>query len=156
MENLNSESNIFNKIAVRPSMENWDELMEFVTSEAKKYVTDKKKSYGLILASEEIISNIVRASGDKEKVLIEISSQKYVSKDKKKLFSLTISDNGIKFDPKFKTLTNPCPDIPASDRKIGGLGLFLVKNSCDHVNYIYQNPLNIYTLSTYIDSLEEN
>jgi hypothetical protein len=53
-------------------MERWDELMEFVSSESRKNISDKKKSYGLILAAEEIISNIVRVSEGKEKILIKI------------------------------------------------------------------------------------
>jgi len=156
MENLNPNSNVLNKIVVPPSMERWDELMEFVSSESRKNISDKKKSYGLILAAEEIISNIVRVSEGKEKIMIEISSQKRISEDKKLSFDLSIADNGIHFDPEFETLKNPCPDIPVSDRKIGGLGLFLVKNSCDHVSYVYKNSLNIYTLSVYIAQKEED
>ena len=156
MENLNPNPNILNKIVVPPSMERWDELMEFVSSETRKNISDKKKSYGLILAAEEIISNIVRVSEGKEKIMIEISSQKRISEDKNLSFDLSIADNGIHFDPEFETLKNPCPDIPVSDRKIGGLGLFLVKNSCDHVSYAYKNSLNIYTLSVYIAQKEED
>lgn len=156
MKNLNPNPNVLNKIVVPPSMERWDELMEFVSSESRRNISDKKKSYGLILAAEEIISNIVRVSEGKEKIIIEICSQKRISEDKKLLFDLLIADNGIHFDPEFETLKNPCPDIPVSDRKIGGLGLFLVKNSCDHVSYTYKNPFNIYALSAYIDQTEED
>jgi len=141
---------ILNKLAVKPSMETWDEIMEFVTSESTKNIFDKKKSYGLTLAAEEIISNIIRASGDRENVSLEISTQKLITNEQKVIFELKIADNGIHFDPKFDSLKNPCLDMPAADRQIGGLGLFLVKTSCDCVAYKYENNFNIYTLSTFL------
>ncbi len=141
---------ILNKLAVKPSMETWDEMMEFVTNESTKNIIDKKKSYGLILAAEEIISNIVRASGGRENISLEISTQKLIINEQKVIFELKIADNGIYFDPKFDSLKNDCIDMPAADRQIGGLGLFLVKTSCDCVAYKYENKFNIYTLSTFL------
>ena len=141
---------ILNKLAIKPSMKTWDEIMDFITNESTKNISDKKKSYGLTLAAEEIISNIVRASGSKDNILLEISTQKLITNEQKAIFELKISDNGIHFDPKFDSLKNPCLDMPAADRQIGGLGLFLVKTSCDCVAYKYENNFNIYTLSAYL------
>jgi anti-sigma regulatory factor (Ser/Thr protein kinase) len=155
MENPTNNQEILSQIVSKPSMDSWDELMDFISTETIKYISDKKKSYGLKLAAEEIISNIIRVSECKEGVIVKISSQKDTTTECKAVFDLVIADNGIHFDPEFDSLKNPCPDIKISDRKIGGLGLFLAKNSCDRVKYIYEDLFNIYTLSVYIDKIEE-
>lgn len=146
---------ILNRIVAKPSMDSWDALMDFISTETSKYISDKKKSYGLKLAAEEIISNIIRASECEEGVIVKISTQKDTTTKCKTVFDLVIADNGIHFDPEFDSLETPCPDIKISDRKIGGLGLFLVKSSCDSVKYIYKDLFNIYTLSVYMDKIEE-
>ena len=156
MENPTNSKKILNQIVAKPSMDSWDALMDFISTETIKYISDKKKSYGLKLAAEEIISNIIRVSECTEEVIVKISSQQDTTKECKTVFDLVIADNGIHFNPEFDSLENPCPDMKISDRKIGGLGLFLVKSSCDSVKYIYEDFFNIYTLSVYMDKIEEN
>jgi len=156
MANPTNNQMILNRIVAKPSMDSWDELMDFISTETIKYISDKKKSYGLKLAAEEIISNIIRVSECEERVILKILSQKDTTKERQSVFELVIADNGIHFDPEFDSLENPCPDIKISDKKIGGLGLFLVKNSCDSVKYIYEDFFNIYKLSVYMDKIEEN
>ena len=91
-----------------------------------------------------------------EQGLLQCESIKcHANTECKAVFDLVIADNGIHFDPEFDSLKNPYPDIKISDRKIGGLGLFLVKSSCDSVKYIYEDLFNIYTLSVYMDKIEE-
>ncbi len=156
MENPNTNQKKINRIVAKPSMDNWEELIDFISTETDQYISDKKKSYGLKLAAEEIISNIVKVSESKEGVLIKIKSQKVTSEEGQQVFELVIADNGIYFNPEFDSLENPSPKIKISERKEGGLGLFLVKVSCDSVKYIYKDFFNIYTLSVYMDKIEEN
>jgi serine/threonine-protein kinase RsbW len=46
---------------------------------------------------------------------------------------MTVEDDGPQFDP----LSLPPPDVTASlaERKVGGLGVFLVRNIMDNVTY---------------------
>ena len=37
---------ILNQIVAKPSMYSWDALMDFISTETNKYISDKKKSYG--------------------------------------------------------------------------------------------------------------
>ncbi|MCP9795923.1 ATP-binding protein [Synechococcus lacustris C3-12m-Tous] len=136
-------------------MDSWDELINFISTETDQYISDKKKSYGLKLAAEEIISNIVRISEDKEGVIIKIKSQKVTSAKGKLAFELVIADNGVYFNPEFDSLENPSPKIKISERKEGGLGLFLAKVSCDSVKYIYKDFFNIYTLSINMEEIHD-
>lgn len=57
--------------------------------------------------------------------------------------SVSISDTGIPFDPLAKE--DPDVTLSAEKREIGGLGIFMVKQSMDHVQYEYKEGRNILT-----------
>lgn len=65
---------------------------------------------------------------------------------KKETGTLTVSltDNGTPFNP----LEREDPDLslPAEEREIGGLGIFMVKKNMDEVGYDYKNGQNILTM----------
>lgn len=54
-------------------------------------------------------------------------------------------DSGIPFDP----LARPDPDttLSAKERKIGGLGIFIMKKNMDEVHYERRNDENILTMT---------
>lgn len=58
--------------------------------------------------------------------------------------TLTFVDKGMPYDP----LAKDDPDITlsAEERQIGGLGIFMVKKSMDHVDYEYKDGQNILTI----------
>ena len=55
-------------------------------------------------------------------------------------FMLTVEDNGPEFDP----LTLPAPDItaPLEDRRVGGLGVYFVRQMMDAVSYARDRSRN--------------
>ena len=61
-----------------------------------------------------------------------------------KMFSITLIDSGIPFNP----LEKDDPDITlsADERDIGGLGIFMVKKSMDDVFYERCDGKNIFTM----------
>jgi len=92
------------------------------------------------LVLEEAVSNVIFYAFNKdEKHLIQIS----IEVDEN-ILTLEIVDDGIPFDP----LAREVPDItlPAEDRPIGGLGIFLITKIMDKVSYKRQNNQNILTL----------
>lgn len=94
----------------------------------------------LNLVLEEAVSNIIfYAYNDNEKHEIQIS----LSLDPKGI-TIQITDDGKPFDP----TSIPKPDItlPAEERPIGGLGIFLISKLMDSVHYLRQDNLNILTL----------
>ena len=60
--------------------------------------------------------------------------------------ALTIEfrDRGKPFDPLSKTDADVT--LSAGERQIGGLGIYMVKNSMDDVRYAYENGENILTI----------
>ena len=57
---------------------------------------------------------------------------------------LTFMDNGEPFDPLRKQ--DPNVELSAEEREVGGLGIFLVKQTMDEVRYTYEYGTNILTL----------
>ncbi|MCA1759035.1 MAG: ATP-binding protein, partial [Bacteroidales bacterium] len=93
------------------------------------------------LVIEEALSNIIfYAFTDNDKHEIRIS----VSLTNNKL-TIKITDNGISFNP----LEQQQPDIslPAEERPVGGLGIFLISQIMDEMNYIRKGNQNILTLN---------
>ena len=54
---------------------------------------------------------------------------------------LTLRDSGIPFDP--LTMKTPDTSLKARERKIGGLGIFMVRKLMDEVSYAYADGKNI-------------
>ena len=110
--------------------ENLDPMREFVGEFARQAGMDEKDIYNLQLATDEAASNIIEHAyeGIAEGVLdlscgmIEPGTIKII-----------LIDYGYPFDPS----TIPMPDLKAdlSARKIGGLGIFLMRKLMDEVHY---------------------
>ena len=64
---------------------------------------------------------------------------------------ISFIDNGMQYDP----LAKPDPDTTLSvkERKKGGLGIFMVKESMDDVRYEYKDRKNILTIKKNLDCL---
>ena len=102
---------------------------------------------------EELIDKIQLAC---EEALVNVISYAYPSgegdlsiycENKENCIEIVISDSGIPFDP----LSISDPDIfsPIEERKIGGLGIFMMKEIMDGVKYKRDETQNILTLTKY-------
>jgi anti-sigma regulatory factor (Ser/Thr protein kinase) len=88
------------------------------------------------LAVEEIITNIINHGYKNAGGEIVISCRINVNQAE-----VRIRDNAPRFDP----LSLPEPDLEGTieNRKIGGLGVFLVRQVMDEISYRYENGQNI-------------
>lgn len=118
-----------------------DEIREFVGDVARKNGFTDKEVYNIQLATDEAASNIVEhAYEGVSDGLLEISCG-YRSN----AITIILVDHGEPFDPS----DVPAPDLKAdlSDRKIGGLGLFLMRKLMDEVHYDAEPRKNRNTLT---------
>jgi anti-sigma regulatory factor (Ser/Thr protein kinase) len=109
--------------------EHLDEMREFVGNIARKGGFSDKDVYNIQLATDEAASNIIEhAYQNMPGKVLELSCDM-----KGNVITITLTDYGESFDPSIV----PVPDLKAdlSDRKIGGLGLFLMRKLMDDIDY---------------------
>ena len=85
---------------------------------------NEKKSGEVILSVDEALTNIYRHAYQKQPGKIHLSFQ-----DEEDRIEIWVRDAGKKFNP----LTLPAPELPPV--KPGGLGIHLIKNLMDRVEY---------------------
>lgn len=106
-----------------------DEIREFVGNLARESGFGDKDVYNIQLATDEAASNIIEHAyeGVTDGVL-DLSCGMEAEG-----FKVVLVDHGMPFDPS----EVPMPDLQAdlADRKIGGLGIFLMRKLMDEVNY---------------------
>lgn len=148
---MENETEIKDKVfmTAKASMDSWDDFLGFITDQCERNLANSKQTYGIKLASEEILSNIIReneaSKSSENKVNIWISSGT-IETDIGKYFEIRIEDNAPFFDPNLGEKREIESEIPIEERQIGGLGLFLVQNSCDEASYEWKNDRNCYHL----------
>lgn len=93
------------------------------------------------IAVEELFVNIASYAYESEsgKAVVQVSVH-----DDPLSVEITFIDNGKQYDPLAKT--DPDTTLSANQRKIGGLGIFMVKKSMDDVLYEYKDGKNILTI----------
>ena len=101
-----------------------------------------KTSVAICIAVEEIFVNIASyayGEGTGE------ASLAFGFDEKKRLMTLVVTDEGVPFNP----LEREEPDITlsASERDIGGLGIFITRKTMDTVSYANENGKNILTMT---------
>jgi anti-sigma regulatory factor (Ser/Thr protein kinase) len=123
------------------SMDHWDQFNGFVEQQADVAFGACKTSYQLRLACEELLSNIIRHAPGAH---IWLEAYRYLEPAPGLL--VQIEDNGPHFDPQLDAPRHIDITQPIDERPIGGLGLFLVQNSVDQLDYAWINDRNRYRL----------
>ncbi len=117
--------------------ENWKLVYDFLREFIDEMNFDSKIKGSVLLSAEEIFVNIARYAypGSGGDVLVDIEFE-----PEKRILQINFKDSGVPFDPtKWET-----PNIHQGfkDRKIGGLGIFMVRNMMDEMQYFYENGSN--------------
>jgi anti-sigma regulatory factor (Ser/Thr protein kinase) len=118
-----------------------DEIRDFVGEIARKGGFGSKEVYNIQLATDEAASNIIEhAYEGVSNGMLELSCGLQGS-----TIVIVLVDHGEPFDPS----EIPMPDLKAdlSERKIGGLGIFLMRKLMDEVRYDSQPGKNSNTLT---------
>jgi anti-sigma regulatory factor (Ser/Thr protein kinase) len=118
-----------------------DEIREFVGEIARAGGFNDRDVYNIQLATDEAASNIIEhAYEEVSDGLLEISCGVKGSS-----ITIVLVDHGESFDPS----DVPAPDLKAdlSERKIGGLGIFLMRKLMDEVQYEAEPGKNRNTLT---------
>jgi serine/threonine-protein kinase RsbW len=117
-------------MTVPATLDSLGAIAEYVLAAAASAGLDKRASYNLRLAVDEIVTNIIvygYADTDLQGVL-ELSA----NIDDGTL-TVSVEDSGVAYDPR----QAPVPDtsLPLEERPIGGLGVYLAMKSVDEFLY---------------------
>ena len=127
------------EITVKATLEYIDNVTAFVNSELEAADCSMKSQLQIDVAIDELFSNICYyAYGDGEgsaTVSVEIDGGMAV---------IRFIDSGVPYDPLKRE--DPDTTLSAEERKIGGLGIYMVKKSMDKLEYEYRDGKNILTL----------
>ena len=130
------------ELLIDAELDNLDTVLGFVTSELEATGCPMKQQTKIIIAVEEIFVNIARyayAPGiGGVAIRVAIGDE----------ITIEFEDEGIPYNP----LENEEPDITsgAEARKIGGLGVFMVRQIMDSVIYKREAGKNVLTISKQI------
>ena len=131
------------ELDIEASVENLPKVMEFVDSRLEACGCSIKAQMQIDVAVEEIFINIAKYAyhpDNKGRATVRVE----VEEDPVRV-AITFIDKGRPYDP----LAKEDPDITlsAEERPIGGLGIFMVKQTMDDVAYEYRDGSNILTLT---------
>lgn len=128
-------------ITVDATVENLEVVQNFVSQELEEQGCSMKVMMQIEIAVEEIYVNIVHYAYNPEVGKATIRCE---VTDNPMQVIIQFLDSGMPFDPLAKA--DPDITLSAEERGIGGLGIFMVKQSMDEVNYEYVEGKNVLTI----------
>lgn len=126
------------ELRIDATVENIEKVTTFVDEQLETFNCPMKVQMQLDIAIDELFSNIAHYAYNPETgpatVQVEVDENPLA-------VVITFIDNGVPYDP----LAKADPDITqsADERKIGGLGIYMVKKSMDDITYEYLDGQNI-------------
>jgi len=122
-------------------LSNLHELLAFITGMAGESGLTSEALNRLELVAEEALVNIIRHAYPLSPGEVEVRLSAEVGPS----LVVEIRDSGVAFDP----LQKPDPDISAGldERKVGGLGVFMMHKMADRLTYRRDQNQNVLTLT---------
>ncbi len=131
----------YKELTVPATVDNIDDVTDFVNGQLEELGCPPKVQMQIAIVIDELFGNIAKyayapGTGD---ATVQFGTEKGGT-----TAVIRFIDNGRQFDP----LNQAEPDVhaPASERKEGGLGIFLVKKTMSSVEYEYKDGKNILTV----------
>jgi serine/threonine-protein kinase RsbW len=136
-----------NPMTVPATLDSLGAIADYVMAAATSAGLDKRASYSLRLAVDEIVTNII-VHGYADAGLqgtLELSAD-----IDDRTLKVTIEDSGVAYDPH----QAPVPDtsLPLEERPIGGLGVYLALKSVDEFLYERVGDRNRSTFKMHLSS----
>jgi len=132
---------LMSSLRLPAKLENLEKLIRSISVCAREKGCGGKRLQEIELASEEALVNIIshayagEDSGDVEVTCRAESDTAWI---------IEIRDWGIPFDA--TSYSEPDLHAPITDRKIGGLGIFLIRKLVDEIKYRREEDRNVLTL----------
>lgn len=138
----NPDQKNMKKLVINNRLEESARLVPFLDTVASELQMEPSIKSSLNLALEEALVNVIQYAYPPETLKRISLTAKWT--DNKKHVDFTLKDCGKAFDPLQTDL--PDTDLSLEERPIGGLGILLVRDIMDTVNYQRLNGENILTM----------
>lgn len=126
------------ELMIDATVENIEKVTDFVNEQLEAFDCPMKSQTQIDIAIDELFGNIAHYAYNPDvgpaTVRVEVTDDPIT-------VIITFIDHGIPYDPLKKE--DPNITLSAEERKIGGLGIYLVKKSMDDISYEYKNGQNI-------------
>ena len=126
------------ELTIAATVENIETVTEFVNAQLELMDCPIKAQMQIDIAIDELFGNIAHYAYNTEvgsaTVRVEVSEAPLA-------VIITFIDNGVPYDPLGKD--DPDITLSAEEREIGGLGIYMVKQSMDEITYEYKDGQNI-------------
>ena len=129
-------------LKITATLENMEKVQEFVHNKLDKYNVSEKIKSQIDIAVEEIFVNIAHYAYNPNVGEAVIVCN--IEEGDSAVVEISFEDWGKPFNP----LEKEDADITlsAEEREIGGLGIFMVKQMMEKVDYKYEDNKNIFTI----------
>ena len=128
------------KIRLQAKPASLEKSLEFISKAAKKKGFSEQRMKEVELAMEEVLVNIFNYAYPENPGEVQITEIK--NQDTGLIFE--IRDHGTPFNP--LTRSDPEFHAPVSDREVGGLGVFFIREMANELRYRREGDSNILTL----------
>ncbi|MDD6208523.1 MAG: ATP-binding protein [Clostridiales bacterium] len=134
------------ELNIEAKTENLDQVLAFVVGKLEELDCPMKAQMQIEIAVEELFVNIANYAYNPE---VGPATVRVDVLDEPLSVVITFIDNGVPYDP----LAKEDPDVEktARNRQIGGLGIYMVKQSMDDINYEYKDGKNILSIKKKIN-----
>lgn len=122
-------------------VESLHELLTFIRTEAKKKGFSEDALNRIELVAEEALVNVFVHGYTEHQGEVEVRC--LVSDDP--ALTIEIRDKGVSFDP--LSLADPDVESDLTKRKVGGMGVFLIRKMTDRVAYRREEDANILSMT---------
>ena len=126
------------ELNITATVENIETVTNFVNEQLEALDCPMKAQMQIDIAIDELFGNIAHYAYNPE---IGSATVRVEVTDDPLAVVITFIDNGVPYDPLAKD--DPDTTLSAEERKIGGLGIYMVKKSMDDVTYEYKDGQNI-------------
>lgn len=126
------------ELTIDATVDNISSVTDFVDEQLDTFGCPLKAKMQIDIAIDELFGNIAHYAYKPDvgpaTVRVEVSENPLA-------VIITFIDHGVRYDP--LSAEEPDTTLSAEERRIGGLGIYIVKKSMDEITYEYKDGQNI-------------
>ncbi len=130
------------ELTIEATVQNLQQVLDFVDGVLETMNCPMKLQMQMDVAVEELYVNVASYAYAPGTGNVTVRIEKLADPA---AIEVTFIDSGVPFDPTARE--DPDVHLSAEERKIGGLGIYMVKKSMDTMTYEYTDGKNILSIS---------